>query len=97
MLFYAKDVSPAGPVPSEARAALQSLKGKLEKASWDRNAINGAIKETIAAAGLKMPQLAMPLRQVVTGRAQTPSIDAVLELLGRETVLHRMTRNLDQD
>jgi len=97
MLFYAKDVPPAGPVPSEARAALQSLKGKLEKAAWDRNAINGAIKETIAAAGLKMPQLAMPLRQVVTGRAQTPSIDAVLELLGRETVLRRLAAHLGKD
>jgi len=96
MLFYAKDVQPA-PVPPEARAALQSLKGKLEKAAWDRNAINGAIKETIAAAGLKMPQLAMPLRQVVTGRAQTPSIDAVLELLGRETVLRRLAAHLGKD
>jgi glutamyl-tRNA synthetase len=37
-----------------------------------------------------MPQVAMPLRQVVTGRTQTPSIDAVLELLGRETVLARL-------
>jgi glutamyl-tRNA synthetase len=97
MLFYAKDVEPAVPVPSEARAALQSLKGKLEKAAWDRSAINGAIKETIAAAGLKMPQLAMPLRQVVTGRAQTPSIDAVLELLGRETVLRRLAAHLGKD
>ncbi|HXU43548.1 MAG TPA: glutamate--tRNA ligase [Burkholderiales bacterium] len=97
MLFYAKDVPPAGPIPSEARAALQSLKGKLEKAAWDRNAINGAIKETIAAAGLKMPQLAMPLRQAVTGRAQTPSIDAVLELLGRETVLRRLAAHLGKD
>jgi glutamyl-tRNA synthetase len=96
MLFYAKDVQPAA-VPPEARAALQSLKGKLEKAAWDRNAINGAIKETIAAAGLKMPQLAMPLRQVVTGRAQTPSIDAVLELLGRETVLRRLAAHLGKD
>ena len=44
-----------------------------------------------------MPQLAMPLRRIVTGRQQTPSIDAVLELLGRETVLHRMTRNMEGD
>ena len=44
-----------------------------------------------------MAQLAMPLRVLVLGRAQTPSIDAVLELLGRETVLSRLTRNLDAD
>ena len=88
MLFY---VAPAGQaVPAEARDALRNLKGRLEKVAWDRAAINGAIKETLAATKLKMPQLAMPLRQVLTGRTQTPSIDAVLELLGRETVLRRL-------
>jgi len=97
MLFYAKDLQPTAPVAPEARAALKSLKGKLEQAAWDRSAISSAIKETIAAAGLKMPQLAMPLRQVVTGRAQTPSIDAVLELLGRETVLRRLAAHLGKD
>jgi glutamyl-tRNA synthetase len=39
----------------------------------------------------------MPLRLFVTGRQQTPSIDAVLELLGRETVLLRLARHLEQD
>jgi glutamyl-tRNA synthetase len=37
-----------------------------------------------------MPQLAMPLRVLVCGRTQTPSIDAVLALFARETVLHRL-------
>jgi glutamyl-tRNA synthetase len=39
----------------------------------------------------------MPLRVIVTGRLQTPSIDAVLELLGRETVLARLAHQLDAD
>ena len=56
-----------------------------------------AVKDVVKSSGLKMPQLAMPLRQIVTGRTQTPSIDAVLELLGREVVLHRLTRSLDTD
>ena len=34
----------------------------------------------------------MPLRVMVTGETQTPSIDAVLELLGREEALKRMDR-----
>jgi len=90
MLFYARDVPRAAAIPPEARTALQTLKGKLAKVSWERSALNGAIRETLAASGLKMPQLAMPLRQVLTGRTQTPSIDAVLELLGRDTVLRRL-------
>ena len=55
------------------------------------------MKQALAASGLKMPQLAMPLRVLVTGRTQTPSIDAVLELLGRDTVLARLGRHLDAD
>jgi glutamyl-tRNA synthetase len=91
MLFYTRvAIPPAEAIPAEAKQALKSLRGRLEKTSWDRAAINAAIKETVAAAGLKMPQVAMPLRQVVTGRTQTPSIDAVLELLGRDTVLERL-------
>ncbi len=37
-----------------------------------------------------MPQLAVPLRVAVMARTQTPSIDATLEVLGRETVLRRL-------
>jgi glutamyl-tRNA synthetase len=55
------------------------------------------LKDVAKASGLKMPQLAMPLRRIVTGRTQTPSIDAVLELLGRETVLQRLSHTLDED
>jgi glutamyl-tRNA synthetase len=39
-----------------------------------------------------MPELAMPVRLLVTGRTQTPSLDAVLELLGRDTVLARLKK-----
>jgi glutamyl-tRNA synthetase len=67
----------------------------LASVSWQRADINNAIKETVKSSGLKMPQLAMPLRQIVTGRTQTPSIDAVLELLGRETVLERLALHLE--
>ena len=95
MLFYADRVAPSAPIAAEAREPLRSLKGKLAVIPWERGAINEAIKETVKSSGLKMPQVAMPLRHLVTGRAQTPSIDAVLELLGRETVLARMTQGLE--
>jgi glutamyl-tRNA synthetase len=80
------------------RPALRTLQDRLARAAaWDRNAISAALKEALASSGLKMPQLAMPLRVVVTGRAQTPAIDAVLELLGRETVLARLAQRLEAD
>jgi glutamyl-tRNA synthetase len=82
------------PVAPEARAALASLKGQLETIAWERKALGAAVSAAAKAHGLKMPQLAMPLRRILTGSEQTPSIDAVLELLGRETVLARIAKSL---
>jgi glutamyl-tRNA synthetase len=93
MLFYAY-VPSATPVPPDALRVLSTLKTKLEQVPWEKPAISEAMKQVLKETGLKMPQLAMPLRQVVTGRTQTPSIDAVLELLGREKVIERLARAL---
>jgi glutamyl-tRNA synthetase len=98
MLFYA--VSPEAPplvLEDEARKALRALKARLASIPWERGAINQAIKEVVKSNGLKMPQVAMPLRHIVTGRSQTPSIDAVLELLGREMVTTRLAQYLETD
>ena len=77
-----------------ARAALATLRGKLAEVTWEKTALNGAIKETCAAHGLKMPQVAIPLRVALLGQPQTPSIDAVLATMGRERVLARVDRVL---
>lgn len=79
---------------AEAVLALQMLRQRLASVDWERAAIGQAIKEVVSASGLKMPKLAMPLRVMVTGQTQTPSIDATLELIGREEVLKRMDREL---
>jgi len=75
-----------------ARAALKVLRDKLAACSWEKAAIAAALKETLAACGLKMPQVAIPLRVVLLGQPQSPSIDAVLEVLGRDEVLSRLDR-----
>jgi glutamyl-tRNA synthetase len=73
-----------------ARAALPLLSAALGAAAWDNAGIAAAFKATLTAAGLKMPQLALPVRLLVCGRSQTPSVDAVLSLFDRATVLHRL-------
>jgi glutamyl-tRNA synthetase len=73
-----------------ARAALGELCTRLAGLAWEKPALNHAIKETCAAQGIKMPQLAIPLRVALLGQPQSPSIDAVLEVLGRERVLRRI-------
>jgi glutamyl-tRNA synthetase len=81
---------------AQIRPAVLDLHKRLESVDWNRQAIGEAIKGTLAAHGLKMPKLAMPLRVMVTGTAQTPAVDAVLELIGREQVLSRMSLQLRQ-
>ncbi|MEN9867470.1 MAG: hypothetical protein RL748_3060 [Pseudomonadota bacterium] len=75
-----------------SKPALQAFAEKLASVEWQRAAINAALKEVLAAHKLKMPQLAMPLRLLVTGQLHTPSIDAVLELFGRDVVLARLQK-----
>ncbi|MFY9260369.1 MAG: hypothetical protein WAO71_07680 [Gallionella sp.] len=43
---------------------------------------------------LKMPKLAMPIRVMLVGQTHTPSVDAVIALFPRETVLARMGKYL---
>ncbi|HEX5686543.1 MAG TPA: glutamate--tRNA ligase [Ideonella sp.] len=77
-------------VTDAVKPALVALRDRLTDVAWDKAAIQQAIKDTIGEYKLKMPQLAVPLRVLVCGRAQTPSIDAVLSLFDRNDVLNRL-------
>jgi glutamyl-tRNA synthetase len=95
MMFFAYEDKPE-PIDDATAKALRTLKARLASVPWQRAEIGNTVKQVAKEDGLKMPQLAMPLRRMVTGRTQTPSIDAVLELLGRETVLERLSRHLER-
>ena len=74
-------------VTDAVRPALAFLAEKLSTCAWDKTAIAAVLKEVLTAQGLKMPQLAMPVRVLVMGTVQTPSLDAVLALSSREKIL----------
>ena len=101
-MFYA-DHDPAAIAPAErdkhlgpaARAAVADFAGRLAvlaEADWTTAGISAALKETLAAQGLKMPQLAIPVRLLVFGSAQTPSVDAMLAATPRARVLTLLGR-----
>ncbi len=79
-------------VTPAVRPALVSLRDRLAAIAWNQAAIATALKETLAAYQLKMPQLAPAIRVLVCGRPQTPSIDAVLALFRRDAVLVGLQR-----
>ena len=74
-------------VTDAVQPALSDLAQRLATVVWSKEAIAAALKASLAAFGLKMPALAMPVRVLVMGTPQTPSVDAVLWLQGREKVL----------
>jgi glutamyl-tRNA synthetase len=92
--FYA-DITPNAQeleqhVTAAIKPALALLVEKFSVCAWDKSSIAGAIKEVLQACAIKMPLLAMPVRVLIMGTPQTPSLDAVLELCEREKVLERL-------
>ena len=98
MLFYRQPQPEAALLAQHltdaVRPVLQAFAAQLATVTWTKADISAVMKSTLAEHGLKMPQLAMPLRLLITGQLQTPSIDAVLELFGREVVLSRINQGL---
>jgi glutamyl-tRNA synthetase len=74
----------------QVKPAISMLARMLKDCPWTKEDISAAIKEVLRATGIKMPQLAMPVRVLVLGTAQTPSLDAVLALSERDTVVARL-------
>ncbi|WP_186257329.1 glutamate--tRNA ligase [Burkholderia gladioli] len=77
-------------VTDAVKPALAGLAEALKTAEWSKEGIAAALKATLAEHGLKMPQLAMPVRLLVVGTTHTPSLDAVLALLDRNVVISRL-------
>jgi len=70
--------------------AIRALAEKFGNLDWNRASIGAAIKEVALSSGLKLPQVMMPLRVLISGQASTPAVDSVLEILGREATLARL-------
>jgi glutamyl-tRNA synthetase len=98
MLFYRQPEPDAAllaqHVTDAVKPALAQFAEQLKTVEWNKTSLSALLKEVLAAHKLKMPQLAMPLRLMITGQLQTPAIDAVIEIFGRDVVLARLARFL---
>ena len=93
--FFYRQIHPAAEVlekhlTPEVRPVLQALALQLAEGAWSTEAIHAAIEGAVTANALKFPKVAMPLRVMLTGGAQSPSIDAVMALLGKHGTLRRL-------
>ena len=62
----------------------------IDPLDWTKAGISERIKSCVTKHGLKMPQLMMPLRVLITGQTQSPSIDSIMDILGREETVFRL-------
>ncbi len=80
-----------------AREPLALIRDKLAAlGEWEVEPLHHVIQATADELGLGMGKVGMPLRVAVTGLGQSPSIDAVMKLVGRERVLARLDKVIAQ-
>ena len=76
---------------TDARVLLASAHSKLDALTgWDTEALEDAVRRVAEDAGVKLGQIAQPLRVALTGKKTSPGIFEVLDLLGREESLGRI-------
>ncbi len=88
----ASDEDRAKHLTDAVRPAIAELRNRLQSCDWSKDAIGVVFKSVLTDHGLKMPQLAMPVRVLVMGTPQTPSVDAVLALHEKQKVLERLQK-----
>ncbi|HYP57958.1 MAG TPA: glutamate--tRNA ligase [Beijerinckia sp.] len=89
------------PLPLDAKAAnILDTGGRAHIANllprfsalpvWSAASTEAAVREYVEETGVKLGQVAQPLRAALTGRSTSPGIFDVLEVLGREESLGRL-------
>ena len=61
---------------------------------WTEAALEALLRGFAAEKGVKLGQVAQPLRAALTGRLETPGLFEILALLGKERALRRLERAL---
>lgn len=85
--FLTSSIAPVLARLLECYEALPSF----SKESWEE-----VFKGLIVEQGIKMGQLAQPVRVALTGRTASPGLFEVMEVLGRDRTLHRLRRGLER-
>jgi glutamyl-tRNA synthetase len=98
-----------GPIPTLNEAAakkfltsaiaplLGKLVGRFERfSSFSKQEWEDSFKKLVEEEGIKMGQLAQPVRVALTGRTASPGLFDVMEVLGRERTLLRLRKGIER-
>jgi glutamyl-tRNA synthetase len=86
----AMEAKAAAMLTPEAKARLADLAQFLNTAPWEREDLVNWLRDYADVKGIKLGQVAQPLRIALTGSTQSPPIDAVLWALGRTEAMDRI-------
>ena len=86
-----KFLTPAiAPVLAKLLARFEAFPA-FSKQQWEE-----AFKQLVEVEGMKMGQLAQPVRVALTGRTASPGLFEVMEILGRDRTLFRLRQGIDR-
>ncbi|GLS44031.1 glutamate--tRNA ligase [Methylobacterium brachythecii] len=91
------DEKAKGLLGEEARERLRLVVPALEAlVEWTAGSTEGEIRKFAEAQGLKLGQVAQPLRAALTGRTTSPPLFDVMAVLGRDESLARLRDQIGQ-
>ncbi|WP_150138990.1 glutamate--tRNA ligase [Candidatus Enterovibrio escicola] len=78
-----------------AKEVLDLTLSKIESLEdWSINSLHNVISDTCTELEVGMSKVGMPLRVAITGVSQSPSIDAVMYLVGKKRLVSRIRKAL---
>jgi len=79
-------------IPENIVPALKDLVLAIQNSTPNKEAYGAAFKQVLSAHQIKMPALAMPVRYALFATTQTPAIDSVLVVLGKDEAINRLSK-----
>ncbi len=75
----------------KSKNLIKAFVGEVEKLNWTNDEINKYMKEFVKEKEIKFPEIAMPLRAIIAGTDNTPSIGSIIFILGIDDVKKRIS------
>ena len=96
ILFFFKDIHSSEELKNKyldekSKNLIKVFVGGIEKLSWTNDDVNKFMKEFVKKEDIKFPEIAMPLRIIIAGTDNTPSIGSIIFILGIEEVKKRIS------
>ena len=96
ILFFFKEIHSSEELKNKyldekSKNLIKVFVGGIEKLSWTNDDVNKFMKEFVKKQDIKFPEIAMPLRIIIAGTDNTPSIGSIIFILGIEEVKKRIS------